>query len=103
MTIGEASSRVLHAGSDLIELLRLAQGAVQRLEEEVHGEALDEVDKIARDLRRMRRTAESLKPSLERFVVESQSASVADSAAGEPPAERRRRRDRRRGADTAPP
>lgn len=94
MTIAEASSRVLNAGSDLVELLRLAQGAVQRLQEEVHGPALEDVDRIAVELRRMRLAAEALRPTLERFVVDSESASVAEVERGV----ERRRADRRRGA-----
>ncbi len=96
MTIAEASSRVLNAGSDLVELLRLAQGAVRRMQEEVHGEALEDVDRIALELARLRRSVEALRPNVERFVVESESASVAE-VERTPTAERRRRADRRRG------
>jgi hypothetical protein len=76
MTIAEASSRVLHAANDLVELLRLSQGAVHRLQEEVHGPALEDVNRLALDLKRVRRSAEALCPRLERFVAESESASL---------------------------
>jgi len=68
---------VLRAATDLIELLRLAQGASDRLEHEVHGASYEQVDLIARDLQRLRRQAERLKTECERFVSREESETVA--------------------------
>ena len=72
----EAGSRALAAVNDLIELLRLAQGAADRLEHEVHGPAYEHSELIARELQRLRRVAEHLKGSTERLVRTEQSATV---------------------------
>jgi len=72
----ESGSRALAAVNDLIELLRLAQGAADRLEHEVHGPAYEHAELIARELHRLRRVAESLKGSTERLVSSEQSATA---------------------------
>jgi hypothetical protein len=66
----ESGSRALSAADDLAELLRLAHGAAERLEQEVHGPSFEHADLIARDLHRLRRSAELLKGRIEGFVSE---------------------------------
>jgi signal transduction histidine kinase len=73
----ESGSRVLNAANDLIELLRLAQGATDRLEHEVHGPSYEQADLIARDIHRLRRQAERLKVEIERHVSREESATVS--------------------------
>ncbi len=73
----EAGSRVLNAANDLVELLRLAQGATDRLEREVHGPSYEQADLIARDIHRLRRQAEKLRVEIERFVSREESETVA--------------------------
>jgi hypothetical protein len=73
----ESGSRALAAVNDLIELLRLAQGAADRLEHEVHGPAYEHYEILAGELDRLRRAAEGLKASTERLVRREQSANDA--------------------------
>jgi hypothetical protein len=72
----ESGSRVLNAADDLVELLRLAQSATDRLEHEVHGPAYEQADLIARDIHRLRRQAEKLKAQVEQFVSREEGATV---------------------------
>src|SRR4051812_12815353 len=72
----ESGSRALGAVNDLMELLRLAQSAADRLEHEVHGASYEQADLIARELQRLRRLTESLKLNTEQLVSREQSASV---------------------------
>lgn len=72
----ESGSRALNAVNDLIELLRLAQSAADRLEHEVHGPSYEQAELIARELHRLRRVGESLKANTEQLVSSEQSASV---------------------------
>jgi signal transduction histidine kinase len=74
---GESGSRILHSVNDLIELLRLAQGATDRLEHDVHGVSYEHADMIARDIHRLRRQAEKLKVECERMVSREESATVS--------------------------
>jgi hypothetical protein len=73
----ESSSRALSAVNDLVELMRLAQSAADRVEHEVHGASYEEADLIARELHRLRRLAERLKADTERLVSREESANVA--------------------------
>jgi hypothetical protein len=73
----ESGSRALSAANDLVELLRLALGAAERLEQEVHGPSFEHADLIARDVQRLRRSADLLKGRIEGFVAEEESATVA--------------------------
>ena len=73
----ESGSRALSAVNDLIELLRLALGASERLEQEVHGPAFEHADLIARDMQRLRRSAEVLKNRIEGFVSGEGSANAS--------------------------
>jgi hypothetical protein len=63
-----SGSRTLGAANDLVELLRLAHGAAERLEQEVFGPQFEHADLIARDLQRLRRSAEKLQADVGRFV-----------------------------------
>jgi nitrogen-specific signal transduction histidine kinase len=66
----ESASRALAAVNDLNELLRLSQGAAERLEHEVHGPSYEMTDVIARELHRLRRLSERLRADTERLVSE---------------------------------
>lgn len=72
----ESGSRALTAANDLVELLRLAHGAAERLEQEVYGPSFEHADLIARDLQRLRRSADTLKSRIETFVSDEESATV---------------------------
>jgi hypothetical protein len=72
----ESGSRALSAINDLVELLRLAHGASERLEQEVHGPAFEHADLIARDLHRLRRSADTLQRRIEGFVSEEAAANA---------------------------
>jgi hypothetical protein len=73
----ESSSRALGAVSDLIELLRLAQSAADRVEKEVHGPSYEEAELIARELHRLRRLAERLKSDTGQLVRREESENVS--------------------------
>ncbi len=80
MMIGDSTSRALNAINDLVDLLRLAHGAVERVEKEVHGTIVyDRADAMSQDIRDMRRTAEGLRAEVERFVKEQAAASMERS------------------------
>jgi hypothetical protein len=70
----ESSSRALGAVDDLVELLRLAQSAAERIEHEVHGPSYEMTDLIARELHRLRRLGERLRADTERLVSQESSA-----------------------------
>ena len=72
----ESGSRALSAINDLCELLRLALGAAERLEQEVHGPSFEHADLIAREVHRLRRSADTLKGRIEGFVAEEAAASM---------------------------
>jgi hypothetical protein len=72
----ESGSRALNAANDLVELLRLTQGAAERVEQEVHGQSYEQADQIARDIHRVRRLAERLQVEIERFVSREASATL---------------------------
>ena len=85
----ESGSRALNAANDLLELLRLAQSATERLEHEVYGPSYEHAELIAREIHRLRRSAEKLQADMERFV----SREEANTTAGRHPL--RRATDRR--------
>ena len=72
----EAGSRALHGSSDLVELLRLAQGALERIQLEVHGSSFEQAQAVARDLHHLRRQADKLHDDIEQFVRREESATV---------------------------
>jgi hypothetical protein len=77
----ESTTRALGAVNDLVELLRLAQGAAERLEHEVHGPSYEMTDLIARELHRLRRLGERLRADTERLVNQE---SAANATRGHP-------------------
>jgi uncharacterized protein (DUF2342 family) len=64
----ESDSRALDALEDLVQLVQLAEGAAQRLAHEVHGPSFDHAELIVRDMQRLRRSADSLRRAIERFM-----------------------------------
>jgi hypothetical protein len=64
----ESESRALSAASDLNELLRLAASAAERATQETFGPTYEHAELIARDLQRLRRSAEKLQRAVEAFV-----------------------------------
>lgn len=75
----ETGSRALHAANDLVEVLRLAQGAVERVAQEVHGAPFERAEQMAQDMQRLRRVAERLQSEIETFVSREESASLDGS------------------------
>ncbi|MGQ0651231.1 MAG: hypothetical protein ACT4P4_03010 [Betaproteobacteria bacterium] len=73
----DSGSRALSAVSDLNELLRLAASAAERAAQETFGPAYEHAELIARDLQRLRRSAEKLQRSVEAFVQREESAMVS--------------------------
>ncbi|HUQ25601.1 MAG TPA: hypothetical protein VM140_08020 [Burkholderiales bacterium] len=73
----ESGSRALSAINDLVELLRLAMSAAERVEQEVHGPSFEHADLIARELQRLRRSTDTLKGRIETFVAEQETDIVA--------------------------
>ena len=65
---GVSGSRTLSAANDLVELLRLAQSAAERVEQEVFGPQFEHAELIARDIQRLRRSAEKLQADVAKFV-----------------------------------
>jgi len=63
----DSTARALDASSDLIELLRLAHGAIQRAQAESHGEAYQVACRLSRHMHYMRKVAELLQHEIERF------------------------------------
>jgi hypothetical protein len=73
----ESGSRALGAVNDLVELLRLAQGAADRVEKEVHGASYEEAGIVAHELHRLLRLAESLRNDTGELVSREESQNVA--------------------------
>jgi hypothetical protein len=71
----QSGSRALAAANDLIELLRLAQGAAERLAQEVYGASYEHAELIERELQRVRRSAEKLSRDVEDYVSREEGAS----------------------------
>ena len=65
---GESGSRALSAADDLLELLRLAQSAAERVAQEVNGVSYEHAELIERELQRVRRSAEKLKSNVDEHV-----------------------------------
>ncbi|HZE59809.1 MAG TPA: hypothetical protein VE085_04560 [Burkholderiales bacterium] len=72
----ESGSRALSAANDLVELLRLAHAAAERAAQEVYGVAYEHAELIARDLQRLRRSAEKLGHDIENHVSREEGATV---------------------------
>jgi hypothetical protein len=73
----QSGSRALGAVSDLIELLRLAQAATERVAQEVYGVSYEHAELIERELHRLRRSADKLKQDVESHVSREDSADIA--------------------------
>jgi hypothetical protein len=74
---GASGSRTLGAANDLVELLRLAQSAAERLEQEVFGPQFEHAELIARDIQRLRRSSEKLRSDIDRFVSREEGETTA--------------------------
>jgi len=72
----EAGSRALSAANDLVELLRLAQAAAERVAQEVFGPSYEHAELLERDLQRLRRSADKLAKAIDGFVAREESATV---------------------------
>ena len=78
--ISDSTTRALHAITDLQDLLRLAHGAADRVEKEVHdGDVFDRADEMSRRIRELRQSAEELRHAVEGFLKEQAAASLEDS------------------------
>ena len=64
----DSGSRALSAVSDLNELLRLAASAAERATQETFGPTYEHAELIARELQRLRRSAQNLQRAVEAFV-----------------------------------
>lgn len=72
----ETGSRALNAANDLIELLRLAHSAAERVAQAVYGVSYEHAELIARDLQRLRRSADKLAKDVEGYVAREEGATV---------------------------
>ena len=72
----ESGSRALSAANDLVELLRLAHAAAERAAQEVYGVSYEHAELIARDLQRLRRSADTLSHNIENYVSREEGATV---------------------------
>lgn len=72
----QSGSRALSAANDLVELLRLAHAAAERVSQEVYGVAYEHAELIARDLQRLRRSADKLGRDIENYVSREEGATV---------------------------
>jgi hypothetical protein len=80
MMISDSTTRALNAIQDLEDLLRLAHGAAERVEKEVHdGSVFDHADEMSRQIREIRQSATELRFEVERFI-KAQAAASMDSA-----------------------
>ena len=73
----QAGSRALNAANDLVEMLRLAQSAAERVAQEVYGVAYEHAELIERELARLRRSAEKLARDIQDYVAREEGATVA--------------------------
>jgi hypothetical protein len=73
----ESGSRALSAANDLVELLRLAASAAERVGQEVFGPAYEHAELISRELQRLRRSADKLQKDMEAFVSREEGATLA--------------------------
>jgi len=72
----ESGSRALSAANDLVELLRLAQSAAERVAQEVFGASYEHAELIERELQRLRRSADKLTRDVEGFVSREEGTAV---------------------------
>ena len=74
-----SGARTRGAAKDLIELLRLAQAAAERVAQEVYGATFEHAELIERELARLQRSAEKLSRDVEDYVAREESAALARS------------------------
>jgi hypothetical protein len=72
----QSGSRALSAASDLADLLRLAHEAAERVAQEVFGASFEHAELIARELQRLRRSADTLLRGVEEHVAREEGATV---------------------------
>ncbi|HET7199025.1 MAG TPA: hypothetical protein VFI86_10180 [Burkholderiales bacterium] len=72
----QSGSRALGAAHDLVEMLRLAHGAAERLAAEVYGAHFEQADILQRELQRLRRSTERLRAEVERFVADEEAGTL---------------------------
>ena len=73
----QSGSRALGAAHDLLELLRVAQAAAERVAQEVYGATFEHAELIERELARLRRSADKLSRELEEYVAREEGAAAA--------------------------
>jgi len=72
----QSGGRALSAANDLVEMLRLAQSAAERVAQEVYGVSYEHAELIERELQRLRRSADTLQKTVEDHVSREEGASV---------------------------
>jgi hypothetical protein len=72
----ETGARALSAANDLAELLRLASSAAERVAQEVYGVSFEHAELIARELQRLRRSADKLTQDVESYVAREEAATI---------------------------
>ena len=72
----DSGSRVLGAANDLVDLLRLAGAAAERISQETFGPAYEHAELLTRELQRLRRSAAKLSTDIESFVSREEGATV---------------------------
>jgi hypothetical protein len=72
----QSGSRALGAANDLLELLRLAEASAERVAQEVYGVAYEHAELIEREVRRLRRSADKLKATLEEYIAREETATM---------------------------
>lgn len=73
---GQSGSRALGAANDLVELLRLAHGAAERLASELYGRRFEQAELVQGELQRLRRSTDRLLKDVEHFVAEAETGTV---------------------------
>ncbi len=68
--IAEKGSRTLDASADLKDLLRLAHGALHRIQQDVHGRNYDDAEILSLKLHDLRKDADSLSEEIAKYVKE---------------------------------
>lgn len=69
-SIAEKGSRSLDATEDLKDLLRLAHGALHRIQQDVHGNNYDEAEVLSLKLHDLRKDVDSLSKNIAEYVKE---------------------------------
>jgi hypothetical protein len=72
----QSGSRALSAANDLVEMLRLAQSAAERVAQEVYGVSYEHAELIERELQRLRRSADKLHSTVEDYVSREEGATT---------------------------